>query len=612
MRRSLNIAAVLLLSTTLLFAQKHQPAAAANHAAGASRFTGLDTVFNRILKDWHAAGFAVAVVEKDSVIYAKGFGYKDYEHKTPVTANTVFAIGSCTKAFTASIIGLLDKAEKIDIDKPVREYLPELRFYNTTMDNLITLRDMMCHRTGLSRYETSWFLNPPGSRDSLLRRVRYMEPTFGIRERWQYNNFMFLGQGMVAEKITGQSWEKNVQDKILTPLGMTSTSFTIDDLQKSPDYSFGYEVRKDSIAHRMAWHPLPQMAPAGAINSNVIDLSAWLRTWMHNGKYKGKEVLPEGYVSEATSVQMAMGGGLPSKDEPDIYFDGYGFGWFIDSYHGHYRVEHGGNVDGFTANISFFPGDSIGIVVLSNQNNSQVPNIVRNFIADRLLHAPYKDWETERHNQAEKSRKEEKIAAASRNANQQPNTPLSHRLNDYAGFFSNPAYGNLAIELKNDSLVVNLPLQRWWLKHVYYDIFEPFDIDPLEGIDTTDHGNVRLSFGMDEGGNIANVAIQLDDKPVVFTRSAKATNLTAGQLNKYAGEYVIGGSLPLTVYIKGNTLNLTAPGQGDYELTPFDTDKFVLKTISGFYIQFELDDKGVVTGLTATKPGGNFKATKKK
>jgi len=603
MRRHL----LLLLVPILVLASK----ANAQKTHPVDRFRGLDTTFARILKDWHAAGFAVAIVEKDSIIYAKGFGYKDFEHKSPVTPNTVFAIGSCTKAFTASMIGILAKSQKVDIDRPVRQYLPELKFYNTTMDNTITLRDMMCHRTGLSRYETSWFINPPASRDSLIQRVQYMEPSAGIRERWQYNNFMFLGQGLVAEKVTGWPWEKNVQDSILTPLGMANTSFTIDDLINSPDHSYGYEVKKDSIVHRMDFHRLPEMAPAGAINSTVIDCSTWLRLWLHNGKHKGREVLPADYVAAATSVQMAMGGGLPSKDAPDMYFNGYGFAWFIDSYRGHYRVEHGGNIDGFSANLCFFPSDSIGIVILSNQNNSPVPVIVRNFIADRILHVPYKDWETERKNEADRARNEDKTAAASRQSNRQPNTHPSHPLGDYSGLFTNPAYGNFDITLRNDSLVVNLPYQKWWLKHFHYDIFEPFDIHPRDGIDTTDHGNIRFSFGMDELGNIVTVTLGLDDKPVLFTRAPRSMALTAEQLNKYTGEYVVAESITVTVFVKGNSLYVSAPGQGDYELVPTDTDQFALKTINGFYIHFQLDAKGAVTGLTAIRPSGNFKATKK-
>src|SRR5579872_7297739 len=204
---------LLLLTASLQAQRKHQPA---------DLFAGLDTAFVRVLREFHAVGFAVAVVQKDSLIYARGFGYRDFEHKLPVTPQTLFPIGSCTKAFTASLLGQLEAQGKVSLDKPVREYLPELRFYNESMDNTITLRDMMCHRTGLPRYDYSWYFFP-ASRDSILRRIRYMEPTAGIREKWQYNNFMFMAQGMVAEKLTGQTWEQNIIEKIFHPLGMNES-----------------------------------------------------------------------------------------------------------------------------------------------------------------------------------------------------------------------------------------------------------------------------------------------------------------------------------------------------------------------------------------------------
>jgi CubicO group peptidase (beta-lactamase class C family) len=190
---------LLLLFAGLSFAQKKKNPAD-------KRIAGLDTTFARVLKEWHAAGFAVAVVEKNKVVYANGFGYRDVEKKLPVTANTVFAIGSCTKAFTASLIGWLTKDNQVDLDKPVRNYIPELKFYNDEMTDHITLRDMMCHRTGLPRHDFSWYFFPSGSRDSLLQRIQYMEPTAGLREKWQYNNFMFMLQGLMVEKLTHQRW----------------------------------------------------------------------------------------------------------------------------------------------------------------------------------------------------------------------------------------------------------------------------------------------------------------------------------------------------------------------------------------------------------------------
>ena len=152
------------------------------------RLAGLDAEVNKILKDYKAPGVTIAVVEKNKVVYTGGFGYRDLEKKLPVTENTLFAIGSCTKAFTATMLGMLAENGQLDIDKPVRNYLPELKFYNDQMNNHITTRDMMCHRTGLPRHDLSWYGSIAG-RMELLKRIEYQEPTFSIREKYQYNNF---------------------------------------------------------------------------------------------------------------------------------------------------------------------------------------------------------------------------------------------------------------------------------------------------------------------------------------------------------------------------------------------------------------------------------------
>src|SRR5438128_1941769 len=203
------------------------------------RVVALEPQLEKLLKDWKIAGFAVAVVDKNKIIYAKGFGYRDYDKKIPVTANTLFAIGSCTKAFTASLIGMLANDKMLDIDKPAHNYLVDLAFYNNGMTDNITLRDMMSHRTGLPRHDYSWYLFSTSSRDSLLQRIHYMEPTFGVKEKWQYNNFMFLLQGVIAEKLTGKKWEENIKTKFFAPLNMSRTNFSVADMAKDSDASLG-------------------------------------------------------------------------------------------------------------------------------------------------------------------------------------------------------------------------------------------------------------------------------------------------------------------------------------------------------------------------------------
>jgi CubicO group peptidase (beta-lactamase class C family) len=607
MRQLLAIFSLSLLVPATTFAQKHHN--------DDNLFLNLDTAFARVLKDWHAAGFSVAVVNKDTVIYAKGFGYKDLEHKEPVTPHTLFAIGSCTKAFTASLIGMLQHDGKLDIDKPVRDYLPELKFHTATMNDMITLRDMMCHRTGLPRHDLSWYLFGNSTRDSMILKIQYMEPTVGIRERWQYNNFMFAAQGVVAEHLTGKTWEQLVSERIFQPLGMTESDFSVTDLQKAPDAALGYGLKNDSIIKKLDYYLIGALGPAGAINSNVLDMSKWVETWINGGKYKGKEIIPGNHATEAITAQMVMGGGLPTKESPDVFFSSYGFGWMLSSYRGHYRVEHGGNIDGFSASTCFFPSDSIGIIVLSNQNGSAVPSIIRNLISDRLLHLSYKDWDTYLKGITDKAKADAKKTLALKQSDRIANAPETHNLSDYTGIYTNPGYGSFEIIAQQDSLFANFPLHTWWLKHYHYDVFQPFDKDPKEGIDTTDSGdNLRLQFNMDAAGSISNVAVNLEAalaKPIIFTRTPKTASISAAQLQQYVGDYAFTEAMVAKVYIKGAKLYLFVPGQPEYELAYIGGNSFTIKSLAGFTTRFDTDATGKIISLTSIQPNGKFTAKRK-
>ncbi|MDQ6756178.1 MAG: serine hydrolase [Bacteroidota bacterium] len=577
------------------------------------RFAGMDTAFARILKDWHVAGFAVAVVEKNKIIYEQGFGYRDVEKKLPVTPNTLFAIGSCTKAFTASLIGLLQKEGKVDIDKPVELYLPSLKFFNDPMNNTITLRDMMSHRTGLPRHDLSWYFFSSGSRDSILQRVQYLEPTAAVRDKWQYNNFMFAAQGAVVEKLTGKSWEENVRENFFKPLGMVNSNFTIKDWGGYNDASIGYGIKKDSIIKKLDYYNIAAMSPAGAINSSVHEMANWVITWINGGKYNGKEIIPANHYTQAITSQSIVGGGLPTKEKPDLFFATYGFGWGMNSYKGHYRVEHGGNIDGFSASTSFFPTDSIGIIVLSNQNGSSVPSIVRNLLADRLLNQKYFDWNNDIKKQAQKNKMAEAEAKKSSVSNRKLNTSPSHSLKEYTGAYNNPGYGNFEVHLNKDSLFAKGGENTLWLRHYHYDVFDILVKDKEGEIDTAEVAPFKFQFQMNTSGDIESLSVPFEAglKPIVFTKQLKAKDVNKEELQKYTGEYNLNGAT-VKIYIKNDkTLYALVPGQPEYELVPVDKDKFGLKVISGYFVQFSVDDKNKVTDLTFIQPNGNFKAIKK-
>ena len=576
-------------------------------------FDGLDTAFARVLKDWHAAGFAVAVVKKNNIIYSKGFGYKDYEKKLPVTPQTLFAIGSCTKAFTASLLGMLREEGKVDFDKPVRDYLPELTFYRGELNEHVTLRDMMCHRTGLPRHDFSWYYFQTPSRDSLIARIQYMEPFTGLREKWYYNNFMFLAQGVVTEKITHKSWEENIREKIFSPLGMTGSVTTMDEMVKSPDISIGYGLKDDSIIKKLEYYHIDAMGPAGSINSSVSDMAKWVITWINGGKYEGRQVLPATYTTEAISSQMVINASLPDKDKKDIYFANYGLGWMLGSYRGHYRAEHGGNIDGFSASTCLFPSDSVGIIVLSNQNGSAVPSIVRNLIADRILGLKYFDWNGDLKRASDKNKAEAKKTAQTVTSNRKLNTKPSHDLNDFTGLFSNKGYGTMNVFVAHDSLFVLVGSHTWWLSHFQFDQFEPFDKDPKDGIDTSDHSKPFL-FQTNTLGEIGSVMIELEPtlKPIEFNRIPKPKEISRDSLKKYEGEYELGGLVGKVFLKSDDMLHLLVPDQPEYTLIYTNTNLFVIKGLPDFKIQFTINDRNEAIELISIQPNGTFKGTRKK
>ena len=581
-------------------------------AQGDSRLEGIDATLDEILKVTKAAGFAVAVVEGDKIIYAKGFGYRDYEQKIPVDANTLFAIGSSSKAFTSSVLGQLRNEDKLSFDDRPQKYIPELRFFNTEMNSNISIKDLMCHRTGLPRHDFSWYFFPTDNKDSLLQRIEYQEPFTGLREQWYYNNFMFLAQGVIAERITGESWEENIKSRFFKPLKMTRTNSSIKELEKSTNAAFGYELKKDSVISKMDYYHIAGMSPAGSINSSVNDMSNWLITWINNGKFNGEGIIPPTFVQEAIGSQMVIRGGVPDDEFPDMHVSNYGYAWFISSYRGHYRVEHGGNIDGFAANVAFFPSDSIGIVVLANQNGSAVPSLVRNTIADLLLDGKKTDWSERYKERKDKAKKEAQENKSEATSGKVPNTEPSHILQEYTGIYSHPGYGDFSITLEQDTIFANFKLKKLYLRHHHYDIFEPIEVTNA-GIDTSEAFPVKLNFMTNNVGDISSVRMKMEAAldAIEFKREPQTIDVDKTTLDRYVGEYEISG-ITIKVYTKGeNVLFAFVPGQPEYELLATEEHKFAIKIIEGYKLEFIEDENNDFSKVLMIQPNGSFTAIRK-
>lgn len=489
----------------------------------------LDAKLLDLLKESHAPGFSIAIIKNNKIVYSKGFGYSNIEKKQKVDENTLFAIGSSSKAFTTGLLGIMEVEHGLSFDDSPRKYLPELEFYNTMLNSELTIKDLVCHRSGLPRHDLSWYLFPTENKDSLLAKVKYHEPFKNIRTQWYYNNFGYLIQGMITEKITGKSWENNIRERFFVPLEMQRSNVSIAEMKKTQNIATGYEWKDMETTKAMKYYNIAAMSPAGSINSSAIEMSRWISIWLNKGKYKEKQILPESYVKKAINPLFLVEEGITDPQFPDQYLKSYGYAWFVSSYKGHYRLDHGGGIDGFSTNVSLFPTDSLGIVVLSNQNASIVPVLARNIASDVILNTKETDWIgylKEKQITTKKKLAETKKKEADDTIH---NTKPSHNLQDFAGDYKHPGYGTFHVTTKNDSLFVQTSKSKFYLLPKHYNTFSPKEVK--DGVpDMTSDSGFNLNFQINEMGNIDYVTAKLE--PTLSAITFKRISVISASVKK--------------------------------------------------------------------------------
>ena len=484
------------------------------------KIEAIDKELTTVLEKSKAAGFAIAIVKGNEMVYAKGFGYSDLENKLPVTPNTLFAIGSTTKAFTASLLGILEEEGKVDLDESPRTYIPELQFFNAAMNEQITIKDLMAHRTGLPRHDGSWKSFGHDSKEELLTRIAFLEPIAPVRTKWVYNNFMYFLQGAIIESLTEQSWGQNIEQNFFKPLEMTNSNTNLDALKKSSQAAIGYYF-DNGINAQIDYYDIAAMEAAGSINSSVTDMSKWMMAWLNDGQYNENQVIPSKYVKAAMSSQMIITGKFPKDNDPSTFMNNYGYGWFIKSYKGHYRAAHGGGIEGFTAEIALFPTDDLGIVILTNQNQSGLPQTLRNRISDILLDAPEtEDWLARLEMLVAHQTKVQEVKII------ESIKPV-HALEKYTGSYSHKGYGTFDVIIKNDSLYAEFPVKTLWLNPVHPSVFETYYV--IDNKVETKYQDNSIHFISDFEGKIIGLEVAMERRldPIVFNRvplKKEATN----------------------------------------------------------------------------------------
>ena len=571
-------------------------------SACAQTLDGLETFVAEQMKEWKVPGVALVVVKDGQIIHSKGYGFRNLKDQLPVTPKTLFAIGSSTKAFTAITLAQLVDDGKLDWDKPVRDYLPDFRLYDQTATERLTPRDLVSHRSGLPRHDLMWY-SAPFTRDQLYQRLRYLEPSKDIRTTFQYQNLMFMTAGYLAGRLQDMPWEDAVRRRIFQPLGMTASGFSVSEMQKAPDYALPYKKNKEEVVEA-AFRNIDAIGPAGSINSNIEDMAKYLLMNLNGGKLGDKQVLSKAQADQTKTVQMPI---ASQGRWTELGPSSYGMGWMLTTYHGHSLVHHGGNIDGFSALVTFMPRDQTGMVILTNMNGSALPGLISYNVYDRLLSLDQIPWTQRLRDDEKKAKEGEEEAKKKQYTAQRAGTRPSHELKEYAGDYEHPGYGTLKIAANGDELEMTLHGLRSRLKHFHYDVFEGVE-DPLNPLSKS-----KVQFHTSLEGFVESAGLPVDVvlKPQIFRKVAGREMRQRSFLEPMTGEYAF-GPVTATVSMQGDdTLTLLVPGQPRYELVPVEGARFQLKGLTAFSVEFKKGPSGAYEEAVFHQPNGTFAARRK-
>ncbi len=569
-----------------------------------ARLKGFDAYMEKVLKDWNAPGVGVGVVVGDKLVFAKGSGYRDYGRKLPFTPDTLCQIASNSKLFTAVAAGLLVDEGRFTWDEPVRKAVPSIQFYDDNLNDHVTLRDMLSHRTGITRHDMIWY-QAPDTRKQLFEKVRFMEPKEPMRTMFLYNNMMYTSVGYMIQLQSGKTWEAFVKERIFTPLDMSHTLYSVAEMTKQPDFGVGYTERRDSFdLYQIPYYEDTEgMAPCGAIISSLNDMSHWLVALMNDGKYGGKQVLPpevlKATLEPAVAIPNIMG---EARGWWELLNPAYGMGRETASYRGHLLTFHGGDLDGFHSQVSFMPQEHVGVVVfVIGDHCASLYNTVSYNVYERLLGMDQTPWSERTLKARLKGKEANKEARAKAGGDQVKGTQPSHALEAYAGTYEHPAYGLLTIGLKDGKLQFDFHDIKFPMTHFHYDRFDTPDDER--------YGKWSVNFQTGPQGDVDKAAMSLDEAEVAFTR--KPETLDPALVKQLAGTYETPTGLKFQVGLtEEGGLKILFPGQPDLKLIPWKGLQFRVAEFADLVFEFVMEN-GQVKGLKQRDPSAEMMFPKK-
>ncbi len=510
-------------------------------------------------------GMALAVIKDEQVVLCRGFGLRDVEKNLPVTADTLFAIGSCSKAFTAMSAAIAQDEGKLTLDDSPKKYLPDFKLQDPIADEKVTLRDMLCHRTGLTGTDLAWYTGVL-DRNEVIQVAYVAKPTVPFRSKFQYQNVMYCAAGEAAARACGTTYEQLVEGKILRPLGMSSSNFSVKQMQQSKDFSRGYSYDVETKASKLvSTRDLTNIAPAGAINSSANDMTKWVRLMLGRGQIDGTRIVSEDRFKELTTRQIDIS---PAA--------GYALGWGAFKWHDVDVLEHSGGIDGFNAFVVIVPSKNLGYVLLTNVSASPLNGSVREIIWKHLV-----------------------------DPGAEPATAPTLASADSAQVAIDPKqevgkYGILDIVYKDDQLFAIVAGQPdYKLENVGGRRYKLTNAPP--GFFVT----FRESKDPDAG---AEVFLEQPQGNMTFPREPSAEQVArdianyTGPHKDLLGTYSTDG-FSMDVAIRGGKVCALVKGQPTYTLAEKSKDVFGMPPApDGFEITFRRDEKGAVSGAFVKQP----------
>jgi CubicO group peptidase (beta-lactamase class C family) len=557
---------------------------------------GLDALAGEAMAEWKVPAVAIAVVQNGETALLKAYGQRDVEAGLETTTQTQFTICSITKTLTATGLAMLVDEGRLDWTKPVRDYVPEFRLHDAIATDRITVRDLLSHHTGLPRHDWIWM---PGdlSRAEMVAAMRYIEPSRDLRTAFQYSNLGYNAASIVAERISGLTWEDFTRTRITDRLNMPVT-FAVEQLNAVDDAAIPYLTHRDQRQRIKNW-PIRATA-AGAINTSVAAIANWMTFLLSEGEFQGERLLSPTLVREMQAPRVYSG-----APEFEFGHTHYGLGFVSTSYRGERVVGHSGGWLGWSTLMRLMPDRNLGVAVFCNLGGAPVPAILINYVLDSVCGKEPVPWLDRLRGLRRKALAQEEIDEQTRQTARKPNASPGHELSDYVGSYEHPAYGRMLITRTGDSLHWAYRTFSGPLTHRHYETFEvprlPYELNP---------DRLAISFTTDRDGNVASLSAQLETMvaDIVFVRVPSGDCMDVGYRKACVGRYRHGSITHVVSLQADGQLTLKPDYQPLYHLRPYQGSNFSIVELEGFRVEFRRGSTSSADELVFHQPNGTFVA----